>query len=181
MSSTQVVWLAVAAVLLFWIIGAHNRLVALRNTIAGTWQPLDALLARRHALVESLLVPLRRELPGAEQQLDAVLAASVQAMACVQAVRIRPSAAPAAASLAMADGVFGAAMARLLGRLDGTPQAASRDDVAPLLAELMQIESRLAYSRQAFNDAASAFNDAAQQFPTRLLSRLLGLRAAGRL
>ena len=111
----------------------------------------------------------------------AVLAASVQAGACAAAVRVRPSSAAAVASLAMAEGVFAQAMARLLGQLDRYPALGSRGDVAASMAELVEIESRLAFARKAFNDAAGVFNEAALQFPTRVLSRLFGLRVAGRL
>ena len=55
MSFGQIVSLVVAAVLLFWAIGAHNRLIALRNAIGSAWAQLDALLKRRQALVEQLL------------------------------------------------------------------------------------------------------------------------------
>ena len=62
-------------------------------------------------------------------------------------------------------------MARLLGLLDRHADLAARADVSPLMAELVEIETRLGFSRQAFNDAVSAFNDAVRQFPTRVLSQ----------
>ena len=181
MSFGQIVSTALAAVLLFWAIGAHNRLIALRNAIGAAWVQLDSLLKRRHALIESLLVVLRREIGESTHEFDAVLAASMQAAACASAVRARPSAAPAVASLSMAEGVYGGAMARLLGLLDAHADIARRDGVAPLIGELVEIETRLGFTRRAFNEAASAFNQAVRQFPTRLLSRLFGLRTAGRL
>jgi LemA protein len=85
------------------------------------------------------------------------------------------------ASLALAEGVFGGAMARLLALLGEHPDLAAHADVAAPMAELVDVESRLAFSRQAFNDAVLAFNAAVRQFPTRLLSRAFGLRVAGRL
>ena len=46
---------------------------------------------------------------------------------------------------------------------------------------LEELEPRLGFARQLFNDAAQAYNDAARQFPTRLLTHLFGFGTAGRL
>jgi LemA protein len=178
-SGLQIGWLAAAAVLAFWAIGARNRLMSLRNAIGAAWLQIDALLKRRYALVETLLLELRPSFVHESRTLDALLAAAVQLGACADAVRARPSAAAAASSLALAEGVFGQAMSRVLALLDTPP--ADGTDVHPTIAELVDLETRLGFSRQAFNDAVGAFNAALAQFPTRLLSRLFGLRAAGRL
>ena len=114
-----------------------------------------------------------------EHALDALLAAATQVCACAAAARVRPSAAAPVSSLALADGVFGGAMARLLALLDEQGERGAQADIAATMAELVEVESRLVFSRQAFNDAVLAFNAAVRQFPTRLLSRAFGLRVAG--
>ena len=53
MSDTQIVVLALAAVLVFWTLGAYNRLVALRNAIGSAWQQGDDIEARDGMALEA--------------------------------------------------------------------------------------------------------------------------------
>lgn len=180
MNWSQIVGLGAAAVLLFWAIGARNRLMALRNAIGAAWSPLQGALERRRALVDALLAGLRPAPRDDALALDALLAAAVQVSACSDALRARPSAASAAASLGVAEGVFAQAMARVLALIDEHPVLAERPAVAPALAELAEVETQRGFARQNYNAAVDAYNEAVGQFPTRLLTRGFGMRMAGR-
>ena len=58
MSSTQWLLLAALVICIFWMVGAHNRIVALRAAIVEAWAQVDALLEQRgqviHALADAL-------------------------------------------------------------------------------------------------------------------------------
>ena len=45
------VLLAVLALLAFWVIGAYNGLIALKNQVANAWKQIDVQLKRRHDLI----------------------------------------------------------------------------------------------------------------------------------
>ena len=47
MSTTSLVSLVVFALLLFWAVGAYNRLVRLKNVIANAFGQIDVQLKRR--------------------------------------------------------------------------------------------------------------------------------------
>ena len=49
LSTQQLLLIAAAALLVFWGLGAHNRLVALRNGIIAAWTQVDEPLQRRAA------------------------------------------------------------------------------------------------------------------------------------
>ena len=49
MSAQQIALIAAAALLVFWSLGAYNRLVALRNRIGAAFVPVDDALRRRAA------------------------------------------------------------------------------------------------------------------------------------
>jgi LemA protein len=74
-----------------------------------------------------------------------------------------------------------AAGSRVLALLEQHPQVQGQPGVAGHLAALREIEPRLAFARQLFNEAAQTYNQAARQFPTYLLTRLYGFGTAGRL
>jgi LemA protein len=181
MTQTQLIWLGVGAILAFWMLGAHNRMVELRNAIGTVWTQIDELLKRRQQLLPELLTLLRTELPNEHGTLDAVLAASVQASGCADTMRHRPSAPEHAASLVRAESQLGAALTRLLALVDLQRELAGHSEVAPRVAELRELESKLGFARHAYNQAATVYDEAARQFPTRLLRRLFGFGAAGRL
>jgi len=166
----------------FWMVGAYNRLVALRSAIGSAWAQLDEPLQRRRDALQALVEALRPPLAEDGAALDALQGATLQVQAAAEALRARPVAAPLAAALVTAEEVLSTALARVVALLEHHPQL--RDDtpeVAQPLQALKELEPRLAFARQLFNDAAQAYNAAARQFPTRLLTRLYGFGTAGRL
>jgi LemA protein len=181
MTANQWAVLAAAAVLVFWAVGAYNRLVGLRNAIAAAWSQLDEQLRRRGAVIEPLVGALRAHLPYEEATFDAVLAAEQQLQIAADAVRSRPARAPTALNFVTAEGVLASALARL-----GPPieqHAPLREDAAvgAALVELHDTDLHLALARRGFNAAVEAYNAAVRQFPTRLLAQLFAFEEAGRL
>lgn len=174
-------WLmaAAAALLVFWTLGAHNRLVSLRNAIIAAWLQVDEPLRRRAAAIEALLGPLRTMLPDEQPSLDAVAEAQAQVQATADALRARPALAPRAAALAAAEATLAPAVARLLALLEQHTALPAAAALAPQVAVLHDVGQRLVFARQLFNDAVRQYNQAARQFPTRLLSRLFGFDEAG--
>jgi LemA protein len=168
-----------AALLVFWTLGAHNRLVSLRNAIIAAWSQVDEPLGRRAAALQPLLAALQTALPDERPTCEAVTAAQAQVQAAADALRARPADAARAAALACAESDLSAAVARLQALLEphaASPAAPERAAQAAALADATQ---RLAFARQLFNDAVRRYNEAAQQFPTSVLSRMFGFGPAG--
>jgi LemA protein len=180
-STQQLLLLAAAALLVFWMLGAHNRLVALRNGILAAWAQVDEPLQRRAAALAALVAALRLHLADEEGALDAVLTAQQQLQPAADALRARPAAAPRAAALVSAEAALAPALSRLLALLEQRSDLAGTDDLEAHVVALRDAAQRLNFARQLFNDAVRSYNAAAQQFPTRLLSRLFGFGAAGTL
>lgn len=168
MSSHTLVAMIVAAVLVFWAVGAYNRLVSLRGELLRCFGPVDEQFRARHAL----LLRWADAMPDAEASaLEQLRAACVQAeTACGQA-RPRPTDAPAVVSLRLADEI----LSQTRGRITG----AAADET--LLAALGEADTTLAFARRQFNDAAAAYNRAVSQFPTWVIAGLFGFRKAGTL
>ena len=181
MSTQQLLLIAGAALAVFWVLGAHNRLVALRNVIIAAWAQIDEVMQRRSVAVAALAAGLREALRDEQGALDALLAAQALLQGAAAAMRERPALAPRAAALAAAEATLAAALARLLALLEQQPALAHAEALAPHLAAVQDATRRLGFARQLFNDAVAAYNDAVQQFPTRLLSHLFGFGPAGAL
>ncbi|MDH4050458.1 MAG: LemA family protein [Rubrivivax sp.] len=181
MSLGQVAALAVAAVLGFWMLGAYNRLVALRNAVAAAVAQVDDAQSRRADTLLALTAALRAPMVGETVALDTLQSGQAAVTAAVEALRLKPLAAAPASVLAEAEARLSASADRVLALLDGHPDTAGSADIQALLAALNQAAARLDFARRTFNEASQAYNEAAQEFPTRLLTRLYGFGAAGRI
>ncbi len=171
----------VLAVLVFWAIGAYNRLMAHRNAIGDAWRQVDEPLRRRHEVLPELVSLLREPLPTEHRALDAVLAASEQVIASAAAVRRRPGDRDSVSGLALAERVLAAALERLHALLEQHPGLKGEPQVDTHVSELSVLDQRLVFRRQLFNQATHRYNEAVRQFPTSLLVPLFRFEPAGTL
>lgn len=181
MSSAQIAGWAVAAVLLFWAVGAYNRLVSLRNNISRAFAPVETQLRQRQQLLARWVETLRPLLEHEPQAPDAVLAACNQLQTACDVVRNRPSAARPMASLRLAEETLAEARNRLRAGLPARPEMLAGVDVSALNDELAAVDNSLGFARRQFNEATQSYNDAIDQFPTWVIAGLFGFRGAGTL
>ncbi|MCV2371016.1 LemA family protein [Roseateles oligotrophus] len=168
----------VAALLLFWGIGAYNRLMRLRNGINAAFVQLDEHLSARAALCSKLLVLLEPLLSNEKATFDALEQAEAEVRASAQATRPRPYVAEPVGALGVASAVHAAALTRLMSMLEHHAELREHADLYALVDELKMVERRRTFSRQLFNQAVWLFNEAITQFPTRILASLYGFREA---
>jgi LemA protein len=175
MSTAEIVWGVVGAALLFWIVGAYNRLVRLRGEIVRRFPPVDEQFRLRGALLQQQIDALAPVLPGAAPRIDALRAACQQLDAACANARQHPGATGAITSLRLADEILAEARARL------PVQSAAGLDLSDLNARLGACDATLGFARGQFNEAVVGYNVAVRQFPTVLIVGLFGFRGAGTL
>jgi len=175
MSTSQIVTWTLAAVLIFWAVGAYNRLVGLRNALVRSFAPVEAQFRHRHALLMQFADALAAASPQAPQPVEALRAACMQADAACQRARSRPGTPGVTTSLRLAEEILAAARQRL--------PAGALDDAALLAlnAELTAADNTLAFARRQFNEHVATYNQAVRQFPTWLIAGLFRFRRAGTL
>jgi len=181
MAAEQLAALVVAAVLVFWMLGAYNRLVALRTAIGQAWGKVEQALRERGETVTPLVTALREPLAAEHGALDALLAAQLQSLQATAALAAGTLAAGATAPWVAAEGALTAAASRVFALLDQDAELRTQEPVSSLVAAWRALEPRLAFRRQSFNEAAFTYNAALEQFPTRLLVPLFGFSRAGRI
>jgi len=174
MTLTQWALIGAVLLLLFWAVGAYNRLIRLRNAIANAFGQIDVQLKRRHDLVPNLVAVAKRYLEHEAQTLEAVVAARARAQGAEQAVAANPLNPAAMGALAVAEQALGGALGRLMALVEAYPELKADENLRQLSEELTSTENRIGFSRQAYNDTVLAFNDAAQQFPAVIVARLCG-------
>lgn len=181
MSAQQIALLALAAVAMFWTVGAYNRLMNLRNAIAGAWAKVDEALRQRRAAAEGLLAALQQPLAaeaGALQACQAALAEAAQAAATLGA---RPVEAAHAAAWVVAEAALASATSRIFALLDQHAELRPLEAVAKPAMAWREANRRLGFARQLFNETGAPYNQAIAEFPTRLLVGMFRFGPAGRL
>lgn len=179
LTTRELALLCTAAIVIFWMVGAYNRIVALRNKVVQAWQQVDEPLRRRKEVLALLMPVLAEAWPGEQGAIEAVNAAQLQVSLAADAMRAKPVLATAAERLVQADRQLAAALVRVRALADHDTTLKARDDVPAWLADLREAEQRLAFGRQLFNDAVLSCNLAAHQWPTRLLVKLYGFEDVG--
>ncbi len=173
--------LALVAAIVVWAVWVYNRLVRLRNEIGNAFAQIDVQLKRRYDLVPNLVEVARRYLQHERDTLEAVTRARNAARTAADRAQQAPADGERIAALAAADGVLGGALARLMAVVEAYPELKADKAMRELGEELTHTENRIAFARQAFNDAVLDHNNAAQHFPSLLVAQLTGLRPAAML
>ena len=179
MRTSVIVTLTGGAVLLFWVIGANNRLVALRNDIASAWSKVQDALTQRASGVAALADLLREPMAAEQGALDTWLAAHAEAAKTATALGSKPVNEAAAQAWVAAESALAAAASRLLALLEQQPDLAQTDGFSAALTAWREGQARLPFARQLFNEAATAYNEAAALFPTRIVARSFRMGRAG--
>lgn len=159
------VLLVLAAAVLFWIVGAYNGLISLKNQVANGWKQIDVQLKRRHDLIPNLVDTVRGAMQFERETLEAVIEARNQA------ISIERSGAGVAAT-AHAESQLSAALGRLFAVVEAYPRLKATGNVSQLQEELTSTENRIAFARQHYNDVSTQYNTKQQQFPTNLVAGL---------
>ena len=69
-----IVLLVVLVIVVLWVIGAYNRLIALKNQVANAWKQIDVQLKRRHDLIPNLVNTVKGAMEFERGTLEAVAA-----------------------------------------------------------------------------------------------------------
>ncbi len=179
-STQQWVILALAALLLFWVVGAYNRLVTLRNAIVLAWAKVDESLRHRAMAAEPLLAALREPLAAEQGALDTLQAALAEAARATATMSARPVVQEHATAWVAAEAALGAAASRVFALFEHEPALRTQDAVAAPAAAWREAVTRLGFARQLFNEEAAAYNEAVTLFPTKLLAPMFRFGPAGR-
>jgi LemA protein len=175
--------LTLVAVLLIVVLGAivtgiFNKLVTYRNRYKNAFAQIEVQLKRRHDLIPNLVETAKGYLKHERGTLEAVIAARNQAAGGLEKAARDPGNADAIKGLAAAEGVLTGAMGRLFALAESYPDLKANQTMMQLSEELTSTENRVAFARQAFNDAVMAYNTRRETFPSVVLAGPLGFQAA---
>jgi LemA protein len=173
-----IVVLVVALVLIAWLVGIYNRLVKLRNQFKNAFSQIDVQLKRRYDLIPNLVETAKGYMKHERETLEAVITARNKAQAAVQAAAARPGDPAAMQGLQTAEAGVTGALGRFFALAESYPDLKANQNMLSLQEELTSTENKVAFSRQAYNDAVMGYNTARETFPNSIIAGATGFGPA---
>ena len=173
-----IVVIAAAVGLLLWGIAIYNRLVSLRERGKNAFAQIDVQLERRYDLIPNLVETAKGYMAHEKDTLEAVMQARASATQARIEVNGDPTNAQAMQHLGQAEGQLTGALGRLMAVAEAYPDLKANQNMMQLSEELTSTENKVAFARQAYNDAAARYNEYKQQFPPVLVAGPMGFEHA---
>jgi len=170
--------LVIVAIVAFLLVGMYNRLVTLRNRYKNAFAQIDVQLKRRHDLIPNLVETAKGYLRHERGTLEAVVAARNRASQAREVAAGSPGDPSAMRELSRSEGELSGVLGRLFALSEAYPDLKANQTMSQLMEELTSTENRIAFSRQAFNDAVMTYNTARETFPTVMIANMFGFQGA---
>jgi len=161
-----------------FVIGAYNRLVALKNRFKNAYAQIDVQLKRRYDLIPNLVETAKAYMKHESGTLEAVVAARNIAYAASKAAAANPGDASAMKNLVSAEGGLGGALSRLMVVSEQYPDLKANQNMMQLTEELTSTENKISFARQAYNDSVMEYNTSRESFPSNMIANTFGFTAA---
>ena len=161
-----------------FLIGIYNSLINLRNRVKNAFAQIDVQLTRRHDLIPNLIEAVKGYMKHERETLEAVINARNSAVSSLDTAKLDPSNAAAMQQLGQSEGALGAALGRLFALSEAYPDLKANQNMIQFQEELTSTENKVAFSRQAFNDAVLTYNNKAQNFPNNIVAGMFNFELA---
>ena len=175
---TTLIILGIAALIVIWAISIYNNLVNLRNRVGNAFSQIDVQLTRRYDLIPNLIEAVKGYMAHERNTLEAVINARNAAVSGLKDAAANPADPDAIKALAAAETTLGGTLGRLFALVESYPDLKANQNMIQFQEELASTENKVAFARQAFNDAVMGYNNACQNFPGNLVARNFGFRDA---
>lgn len=170
-------------VLLFFAAGAvvivlYNSLVAKRNMYKNAFAQIDVQLQRRFDLVPNLVDSVRAYMKHESETLQNVIAARNGALSALQDAKRASNSPQSLKKLSQSNQHLNSVLHQLGVVVESYPELKANQNMLHLQEELVSTENKVAFSRQAYNDAVMDYNTSLERFPQNILAEIFGFKPA---
>lgn len=176
MFTTLILTALLVLCLLFGAVQAYNRLVSLRQRCINAFAQIDVQLRRRHNLVPRLVATVKGAMKHERETLEAVTMARNDAIAALRRLPPQLNSEETFSDLARSENALTALLRSLLLHVEEYPDLKAGQNTLDLMEELRSTENRIAFARQAYNDAVATYNSWRESFPALIVAGGLGFQ-----
>jgi len=162
--------LGIIVAIAIWAIAIYNNLINLRNRVRNGFAQIDVQLTRRYDLIPNLVEAVKGYMSHERETLTAVIEARNSAVAGLKQAAADPANAEAIQALGAAEVTLGGTLGRLFALVESYPDLKASQNMMQFQEELASTENKVAFARQAFNDAVMSYNNARENFPSNLVA-----------
>lgn len=148
------------------LVGIYNNLIKLRNMAHNQLAQVEVNMQRRADLIPNLVETVKGYASHEQETLQSVIQAR-NAMANATTMT----------EMANADNQITEALSKLMVTVEAYPELKANLLFQQLQTELSNIEEKIAYARQFYNDSVNKYNTSLQSFPRNLIGGMLGFRS----
>ena len=165
MSSTVLILLAIAVVIVVFIVAIYNGLVQRRLRIDEAFAQIEVQLKRRHDLIPNLVNAVKGYMGFEQSVLENVTNARADAVA---------AGGQGPAQQAAAENALTASLRSLFAVVENYPDLKANQNVLALQEQLTTTENQIGFSRQHYNATVLDYNTSIATFPNALIAGPFG-------
>jgi len=170
--------LALLVGLVLWAVGIYNGLVMARNAYKNAFAQIDVQLTRRYDLIPNLVEVAKQYMAHERGTLEDVVQARNSAVSGLNNAKANPGDPAAMQQLSGAENMLTGALGRLFALAEAYPDLKANQTMMQLSEELTSTENKVAFARQAYNDAVMDYNNRREMFPNSVVANAFAFQPA---
>jgi LemA protein len=178
---SMIVVLVIIVLVVLFLVSTYNGLVTARNAFKNAFAQIDVQLTRRYDLIPNLVEIAKGYMKHERETLEAVISARNGAVSGLKAAAADPANVAAVQQLSGAEAQLGGALGRLFALSEAYPDLKANQSMMQLSEELTSTENKVAFARQAYNDAVMGYNNHREVFPASMVAGMFGFQPAQQL
>ena len=164
---SAILWIIIGiiAIIILYFIFAYNKLITLRTRIENAWSQIDVQLKRRYDLIPNLISTVKGYVKHEKTTLETVTKMRTSLISGTMSEKSKAS-----------DAISNA-LKTIFAVAENYPNLKANENFKLLQEELAGTESKIAYSRQFYNDNVMEYNAKIQHFPASIIANMFKFTA----
>lgn len=160
-----IIVIVIIVLLLLYVAGTYNSLVNLRNKVRDQWSQIDVVLKNRNDLIPNVVETVKGYAKHEKETLNAVIEA-----------RNKATSATTSEEEMKAAGEVTQALGRLFALAESYPDLKANQNFMDLQANLKEIEEKIRFARQFYNDTVLSYQNKIEMFPSNIVANMFGFK-----
>ena len=160
-------WVLLIAVVLvgLFVATTYNNLIVLRNKAKDQWAQIEVQLKKRFDLIPNLVETVKGYAKHEKDTLNEVIEA-----------RNKFKTATTPEEEMAASGELNKALGRIMMLTEAYPELKANENFLSLQADLKDVEEKISYARQFYNDTVLGYMNKVEMFPSNIIANMFGFK-----